>query len=301
MNQQLSEPIFSAVSVHWERVFIETLSTQVVQLGKHHTEAMHELHAQVVAALVNAGISAELLEEIRATHVASLAGRIEALKDEMRALTQTEQKELSRAIVPSVRDHMRPGYAHGFAEKGTGSHRRRCAIVEGHILKFQKDMFQSAIKPVTAGLEALRGKLRNLATRVLVTDMLRELRLCYSASWDEGGPDSNAARELLRSPVHEAVCEARQALMRLEEAQGVPRAKIGEVRGAPVETGDDDTELKDVTEEWQQQRAAAVAVIEITEEDDTHAGPWISPVIRTSPGSIASPGSIVVKTEESWM
>ncbi|KAH8074160.1 hypothetical protein JL720_10714 [Aureococcus anophagefferens] len=97
---------------------------------------------------------------------------------------------------------MQPGYDRGFVEKGTGSHRRRCAVVESHVTKEARSMFKGAIAPVVARAARTRGfggsrpnvvaglaKLRADVGKILKdtrAQALDDLRLNYSVLWEPG-------------------------------------------------------------------------------------------------------------------
>lgn len=51
------------------------------------------------------------------------------------------QRELSRTVVPLIQTTMTPGYERGFAEKGSGSHARRVAVVEQHLQSNKGSMY----------------------------------------------------------------------------------------------------------------------------------------------------------------
>ena len=79
--------------------------------------------------LLASGLDESRLEAVRAPLGAALATRTDTCVDKVKETVAEKQKELSRSIAPQVRAAMLPAYQRGFAEAGTGSHRRRVAVV----------------------------------------------------------------------------------------------------------------------------------------------------------------------------
>ena len=99
---------------------------------------------------------ADRLAAIQAPLRAGTVSRTSAAAEAVKAEVQKQQKELSRSISPKVQAIMMPGYEKGFAEAGIGSHRRRVAIIEGHVEAQSKTIFSEAISPIVKALEPLR-------------------------------------------------------------------------------------------------------------------------------------------------
>jgi hypothetical protein len=92
---------------------------------------------------------------------------------------QEQQKELSRSVAPQIQQAMAPGYERGFAECGTGSHRRRVAVVEGHAADRSKEMFQSAVDSVSSALQPITKTMRASAQEI-VDELLESIGGNYS-------------------------------------------------------------------------------------------------------------------------
>jgi hypothetical protein len=165
MNEELAAPILTSVSSAWEAVFVKDLDDHLKQLMCEIKSEVKKFHEQLTPKLLQAGLDEGRLESIRAPLDAALATRTEKAADKVKEAVQAKQKELSRSIAPQVQQKMLPGkqarrallscsccvsmpitvsrmvvceiagYQTGYAEAGTGSHRRRVAIIEKHIQK----------------------------------------------------------------------------------------------------------------------------------------------------------------------
>ena len=123
-----------------------------------------------------------------------MATRTDKATDKMKEVVQAKQKELSRSIAPQVQQQMRPGYQTGYLEAGTGSHRRRVAIVEKHIHKQSKTMFAEAVAPVMAAMIPLRKELQKLVATVCVDLTVQELRDNFGMLWEPTTAKSKAGK-----------------------------------------------------------------------------------------------------------
>ena len=157
-----------------------------------------------------------------------------------------------------VQAAMQPGYDRGFAEKGTGSHRRRCALIEGHVAKSAPSMFKGAIKPVVDGLAKLRADVKTLLRTTCSKKLLDDLRLNYSVLWEPVSADMLRVRATMAHPLNVATLEVRSALRRLLDSQG---AKPDDAK--PANDDDDDDDIVDITA-----KVAAEKRVEVIDVDD---------------------------------
>ncbi|KAH8045915.1 hypothetical protein JL722_13967 [Aureococcus anophagefferens] len=246
-NEELAEPVYRAVATHWEKAMVDKAR-----------RGLDALDGALDAARVAA---ARRAHEASSSAVASSA--LAATKDHI----QKQQKDLSREITPLVQAAMQPGYDRGFVEKGTGSHRRRCAVVESHVTKEARSMFKGAIAPVVAraartrgsgvvaGLAKLRADVGKILKDTCARKLLDDLRLNYRCSGARGRRDARV-RGAMAHPLNVATCEVRSALRRLLDSQGAaPEARAGD--------DDDDGDIVDITS-----KVAAERTVEVIDVDD---------------------------------
>jgi hypothetical protein len=163
-NEELAEPVYRAVATHWEKAMVDKARRGLDALDGAVAKALAAAHDGLAARLGDAAaepalakLDAARVAAARRAHEASssavASSALAATKDHI----QKQQKDLSREITPLVQAAMQPGYDRGFVEKGTGSHRRRCAVVESHVTKEARSMFKGAIAPVAARAARTRG------------------------------------------------------------------------------------------------------------------------------------------------
>ena len=163
-NEELAEPVYRAVATHWEKAMVDKARWGLDALDGAVAKALAAAHDGLAARLGDAAaepalakLDAARVAAARKAHEASssavASSALAATKDHI----QKQQKDLSREITPLVQAAMQPGYDRGFVEKGTGSHRRRCAVVESHVTKEARSMFKGAIAPVVARAARTRG------------------------------------------------------------------------------------------------------------------------------------------------
>ena len=141
MTEALTAPILKAVSVQWERAFLSGLQTTLDSLRDEVRAALDAFHASFTAALADASVPSAGLG---AAPCDSLVSALAGVLSEVREAAQKQQRELSRGIEPIVQGRMLPGYDTATAEAGTGSHRRRVAILEQHVRAEAPKMFRAA-------------------------------------------------------------------------------------------------------------------------------------------------------------
>lgn len=190
--------------------------------------------------------------------------RTAAAAEAVKAEVQKQQKDLSRSIAPMVQNIMTPGYDMGFAEAGTGSHRRRVAIVEGHLSKQSKTIFAKSISPILEALVPLRTKLRQLLSERCATSICAEATASYSILWEDTTAQQRELRAKMLPKLEMAVGEAQTALSRLLRSQGCSDQDAAVAAGF---NGNDAAEAQcdvmDVTDEMERAQRAAIPVVEL--------------------------------------
>ena len=262
-NEELAEPVYRAVATHWEKAMVDKARRGLDALDGAVAKALAAAHDGLAARLGDAAaepalakLDAARVAAARKAHEASssavASSALAATKDHI----QKQQKDLSREITPLVQAAMQPGYDRGFVEKGAGSHRRRCAVVESHVTKEARSMFKGAIAPVVAGLAKLRADVGKILKDTCARKLLDDLRLNYSVLWEPVSPEMLRVRGAMAHPLNVATCEVRSALRRLLDSQGAaPEARAGD--------DDDDGDIVDITS-----KVAAERTVEVIDVDD---------------------------------
>jgi len=273
MNEELAEPIFKAVSTGWERVFIGKLNTELLNLQKSLLASLGSVLDECHAKMTEVGVPEERLAGVRALVEATLKAQIRSASEQVRSQVSARQKDLSRSMVPLIQAQMTPAYTAGAEEKGTGSHARRIAIVEGHIGSTAPRMFKEAVGPVAGSITDLVAEMREIFHTESLSQVEACLRVNYCGTWEEATPPVREARKAIRARLATAVTEARGALTRLLRSQGEKPAANPAAGGMD---GDSDEELLDMTEIMLQKKKefAAKSRIDLCgdEDDDDEEG-----------------------------
>ena len=181
---------------------------------------MTGFHDALALKLLAKGLDVGRIRSIRTPLAAAMTTRAASASDRVKAAVQARQKELSRSIAPMVMAKMKPGYERGYAEAGTGSHRRRVAILEAHIGSESKRMFGEAVQPVMQSMLPLRKEIQRLVETICVEKSMAELREHYGMLWEATTEQSHAARLAMHPKLELAVSGACTALSRLLRSQG---------------------------------------------------------------------------------
>ena len=219
MNEALVAPIFKAVSTHWEKAFISGLAKTLGDLEAEVKAELGGFHPKLLAALAEASVpSASAAGLDSAAGCDGLLGSLQAAVTELKEVANKQQRELSRSMEPLVQSHMTSGYDRATAEAGTGSHRRRVSLLEGHVRTEAPKMFAAAAKAIVERLTALRKDLGTQLEKDVVQASLGALLTAYAPLWDEMGDDCLATRKRMRPKCADLCLEANNAVRRMRAA-----------------------------------------------------------------------------------
>ena len=253
MNQELADPVLTNVSSAWESVFVSDLAKQLKSLTGKLIADVKQFQDDLTPQLLAAGIDEARLRSIRAPLDAALNTRADTAVDKVKEVVQSRQKDLSRSIAPMVQKAMLPGYQKGFAEAGTGSHRRRVSIVEGHIKANAKTMFKDAVEPVMKEMKPLRQGVQTLISSVVLSDTIEEIKTSYGMLWEATTDQSRRARVAMRPKLQLAVSEASTALNQLLRSQGATDQDAATATAAAARGESDDSDSEDMVEDMTDQ------------------------------------------------
>ena len=159
---------------------------------------------------VTSGVDAKQCDGLLNT----LQAAVSELKDE----ANKQQRELSRSMEPLVQTHMVSGYDAANAEAGTGSHRRRVAVLERHVRKEAPKMFDAAAKSIVEKMSTMRKDIGAQLEKDVVLGSLSSLLTAYTPLWDEMGEDCLATRKRMQPKCAELLLEANNAVRRMTAA-----------------------------------------------------------------------------------
>ena len=218
MNEALVEPIFKAVSTHWEKAFISGLSTTLGGLEKEVQQHLGGFHAKLLATLAEANVPSAVTSGVDARQCDGLLNTLQAAVSELKDEANKQQRELSRSMEPLVQTHMVSGYDAANAEAGTGSHRRRVDVLERHVRKEAPKMFDAAAKSIVEKMSAMRKDIGAQLEKDVVLGSLSSLLTAYTPLWDEMGEDCLATRKRMQPKCAELLLEANNAVRRMKAA-----------------------------------------------------------------------------------
>ena len=207
------------MSTHWEKAFISGLAKTLADLEAEVKAELAGFHPKLLAALAEARVPSAAAAGVEsAAGCDGLLGSLQAAVAELKEVASKQQRELSRSMEPLVQSHMSSGYDRATAESGTGSHRRRVALLEGHVRTEAPRMFDAAAKAIVERLTALRKDLGTRLEKEVVEASLGALLTAYAPLWDEMGDECLATRRAMRPKCAELCIEANNAVRRMRAA-----------------------------------------------------------------------------------
>ena len=181
MSEELTVPILESVSTRWERVFVSELDKHLAALNVGNRTDVKAFQTGMRAALVAAKLDDTGFSW---RHLQSLAtSGVQAKIGEIKEKVSATQRELSRSITPFVQQKMTPTYLSAFAEAGTGSHRRRCHVIEAYVDDNRTHLFGDAIEPIKTQLVPL---LKELVKMIEAAEKayIREFEVLVGVFWE---------------------------------------------------------------------------------------------------------------------
>jgi len=246
MNEALVEPIFKAVSTHWEKAFVSGLHKILAELEEQVKTELNAFQPKLLAALDGVDYPRAVASGLQGAQFDGVFAILRTAVANLKHAASKQQRDLSRSLEPLVQQHMIPGYQKANAESGTGSHRRRVELLESHARREAKQMFKDAAGEVVKQMTSMREGMGARLRLEVVDASLQLLRTTYTPLWDEMGENCLAARRLLQPKVAELLLGAERAVRRLGSDRGAPSNSVADGAEDP---GD---ELIDTTEIHQQ-------------------------------------------------
>ena len=304
MNEALCEPIFKAVSTHWERSFLSGLSATLDSLREQVQQSLASFHPALLTALREANVPEDATTALGASASADgLLTSLTTVVGDIKESVQKQQRDLSRSMEPAVQEAMTPGYSAATAEAGTGSHRRRVAKLEGFVAGEAPKMFKAATDGVVSKMSSLASTIGGTLRKDVVHAARATLCTAYCPLWDELGDKHVQARRALVPGVQECLLETRNALRRLAErgsgagAQSTGAGGGSEAGGAGGGDGDgdDDADVVDVTEHERQAKRARQQADAIELDDEPLDDKLMENVWPQAPSAQASGDAVKVE------
>ncbi|XP_010226319.1 PREDICTED: uncharacterized protein LOC104580510 [Tinamus guttatus] len=155
-NEQLTEPIYSSISVAWNEVFSSQLGESIEQFSKAVLDRLNQFFEELKNKLPAQG---------RDSHPVNLIQQqqMEAAQALLRNFILNEveyigkrQRGISRILTPEVQAHMKPIYAACNQLNGPGSFQRMKDLMQDYIHEHKQSMFSTATYKLQQQLELLK-------------------------------------------------------------------------------------------------------------------------------------------------
>eukprot|EP00040_Diaphanoeca_grandis_P035195 m.220660 g.220660 ORF g.220660 m.220660 type:complete len:926 (+) comp33324_c1_seq1:67-2844(+) len=218
MNEELTQPIMECVSTRWERVFVSKLQAHLVDTSAKCRESVRVFGKTMQRLLSECGLQDDAFNW---GHLQTFAtSMLSKATDDIKAKVEHEQKDLSRSITPSVQTEMGPAYSQAFGEAGTGSHRRRCALMEAFVLNHKEVLFVNSIEPIIVATVPLLKELVRFLEMAEIQYRQEFSTLC-GIFWETPSVESTTARAALKTRLEVVLQSVTQTLTKIKAAQVV--------------------------------------------------------------------------------
>lgn len=273
--QELVAPILKAVSVQWERAFLSGLQATLDKLQTCVSEELNAFSPALLADLAAAAVPSSATGGIGVSGCDGMLSALRGTVADVKEAAQKQQRELSRSLEPLVQEKMRPGYQQATAESGTGSHRRRVALLETHVRTSAPKMFNAAGGEIIEQLKQLREGMGARLEKDVVDSSLKSLRTSFAPLWEEVSDEMLQARRSLVPKCKDILIEANNAVRRLEAPAprgGGAASSEGGAAGGGSASLDDDDEVADVTEERRaaKRKMQEEEAIDLSDSENVH-------------------------------
>ena len=147
-NEELTNPAYAKFAVAWERLFMTILPRHLESFKDQVLQELQSFAAQVRAQLLQVTPSLPQLDHVERGVRSVVSNKVTNGMQAVKKILQDQQREISRCLAPTLQSQLIPTYNTALAESGTGSARRRTAIVETKVERHGTHMLQASAQPL---------------------------------------------------------------------------------------------------------------------------------------------------------
>jgi len=204
MNQDLAEPLYTTMSVSWERAFTTDIPNGlrgVIQNG--FRKILQEFYENNIECLSGLGINRGRLDLIGKQQQKQLEDKLKIITKEIEEKIIELQRDVNRVITPQIRQHMKPAYKACVEESGTGSFMRMKAHMSSHV-DSHLSMFDDSANFFLNALNNLKKQVEHKVSGSIV-QIKEDLKQLYEPFWE--APIDNLQLKKTVLPVIKLICE----------------------------------------------------------------------------------------------
>ncbi len=219
-NQELCDPMEKEFSTEWQSVLDSTIRRLLAESETKILALATSACQSFAQSLGSNGVAADRLGNMLNTANRSTTTALKTSFTQMRTIARDAQRELSRELLPAVKEKMKSSYeAARTAPGGSGVFERMKGAMVSNSQRAVNEMFDSAMDKLIKGIEALIKRLERLIEST-ATIVGKSLENVFSICWD----DKSDKTTLIDPQMQKLIQECRNALLptlnKLLEIQG---------------------------------------------------------------------------------
>ncbi|KAL7499648.1 hypothetical protein ACHAWT_010345 [Skeletonema menzelii] len=219
-NQELCDPMEKEFSTEWQSVLDSTIRRMLAESENKILNLATSACQSFAQSLRSNGVAADRLGNMLNTANRSATIALKSSFTQMRSIARDAQRDLSRELLPAVKEKMRTSYeAARTAPGGPGVFERMKTAMASNSQRAVNQMFDSAMEKLMKGINALIKRLERLieSTAEIVGKSLENV---FSICWD----DKSDKTTLIDPRMQKLIQDCRNALLpelnKLQEIQG---------------------------------------------------------------------------------
>ncbi len=220
LNQELCDPMEREFSTEWQSVLDSTIRSLLADGERKILQLSTTACQNFAQSLRQSGVAADRLASMLNTANRSATTALKSSFSEMRKIATDAQRELSRELLPAVKEKMKASYTSVLnATGGKGVFERMKTAMVSNSQHAVNDMFDSAMDKLMKGIQALIKRLESLieSTSNVVGKSLENV---FSILWD----DKSDKTKLIDPHMQKLIQDCRDALLpeinKLQSIQG---------------------------------------------------------------------------------
>lgn len=204
-GSDLLEPLMNEIDSHWTLVFNNILKDHFQSATDAVSNEMQKFKKNFAKHLTNKGASGRA-QKMFWSQASRFESSVVNLLEQAQGVMETEQKEVSRLLVATVEEGMRPIYNILSAEYGRGCYGRMKILIKQHVDRQKDIMFAKAADLVQARLEQIIADVKGNLGRELDAMAVSFRRDCVYIISDKAR-DFQALREVHQKTVLTALAQ----------------------------------------------------------------------------------------------
>ncbi|XP_064410092.1 uncharacterized protein LOC102357999 isoform X2 [Latimeria chalumnae] len=177
-NEELSEPLCTAISVSWDKVFNHLLLDSLNKFKKSVLQKLKEFFREVKDKLRSMNVSTAAVVNVQNQQLEAADAELQNFILDLKERITERQRDISRVLTPTVQEGMIPAYQACGQQAGAGCFQRMKSLMQEYVHRRKSDIFNTASERLMEQLDLLQKELHG-QLEVAVENLCETLRVQF--------------------------------------------------------------------------------------------------------------------------